>query len=776
MVGPEHVMGLAIGNELELLHNHVKSEACVTELFSGRLWRTFQDRVAEFEAWRGFSAIPVTSVFTASILTDRVQVPFMEDPATGLVNSFLVAATRKYGKRYAFTFNVYPYFDPGIHLNPGTTDGCSLDLPRVICWDQANCLGPNIMAAARRQMLRLTGRTDDLFWIGEIGWSSPRADALGTAMADCEEFSSLETFQTFYEPGMQWNLQIPGGLPGPDHAFYFTLRDALNFGQQDREHQSPMTWQGWAFVALGVILALCIAFTCLYVRSPTVKTLGQMPKGAARTGSQGLRPLIQMLRGIQGLVALLSLRVCAGSRVIGLTEDRCMACRLLMPELEKVAETMAKDRSMLVAQCDVSKESRLAEIYRAWRTPLVMLFPDTRILLPGLQAIFNGQLQHASLVSFTSGPWPLMVTSRSELQEVVQENGRSGTFVGFFRSPQEAGPLQELWPLDCLRRHHRTFAFARWGNESTNESEKELWSWAGLDFGHEALQIKEVQEAKSKIALGIEEIKYSDPVPEEAIVYVRSEDACHFAPSGGFVLYQEGGSAPSKPWASFTWRTEAPWRDQVEAFCAWCERQVLSPAAVFDATRAAALDGTFDWLLLLFAPKSLEASKPLLPWYYWLAAFLYWVAMPLSMLYISANADCQGGPPDVGYLVFGVFLTVHIILVIVAMCQHPTPPGACDCSKGFFLSGPLLIFFMILDHMDMATDAMFVGTAAACSPMIENAYVQSWAAIPVIGAELKFTIEDTRQVTSSLCGGQQNQIPPSQGQLGALPLGAGACF
>ena len=24
-------------------------------------------------------------------------------------------------------------------------DKCSLDLPRVICWDQANCLGPNIM-------------------------------------------------------------------------------------------------------------------------------------------------------------------------------------------------------------------------------------------------------------------------------------------------------------------------------------------------------------------------------------------------------------------------------------------------------------------------------------------------------------------------------------------------------------------------------------------------------------------------------------------------------
>jgi len=297
MVGPKHVMGLAIGNELELLHNHADA-ACVAELFSGgRLWSTFVEHVAEFDRM-GFSGIPVTSVFTASILTDRVQVPFMEDPKTGLVNSFLQDAIRKYGRRYAFTFNVYPYFDPGIHLNPGTTDKCSLDLPRVICWDQANCLGPNIMAAARRQMMRLTGRRDDLFWIGEIGWSSPRAEALGTAMADCEEFSSLETFQTFYNGYLQWNLQVPGALPGPDHAFYFTLRDALNFGQQEHfgllvscqslgckvakpsfraeicplpQPPAGMTWQGWAFVALGVFLAVIIAFTCLYVRSPKIK-------------------------------------------------------------------------------------------------------------------------------------------------------------------------------------------------------------------------------------------------------------------------------------------------------------------------------------------------------------------------------------------------------------------------------------------------------------------------------------------------------------------------
>ena len=30
---------------------------------------------------------------------------------------------------------------------------------------------------------------------------------------------------------------------------------------------------------------------------------------------------------------------------------RCMACRLLMPELEKAADALARDKSMLVAQC-----------------------------------------------------------------------------------------------------------------------------------------------------------------------------------------------------------------------------------------------------------------------------------------------------------------------------------------------------------------------------------------------------------------------------------------
>ena len=36
--------------------------------------------------------------------------------------------------------------DISYHKLPPLQDKCSLDLPRVICWDKPNCLGPNIMA------------------------------------------------------------------------------------------------------------------------------------------------------------------------------------------------------------------------------------------------------------------------------------------------------------------------------------------------------------------------------------------------------------------------------------------------------------------------------------------------------------------------------------------------------------------------------------------------------------------------------------------------------
>lgn len=63
---------------------------------------------------------------------------------------------------------------------------------------------------------------------------------------------------------------------------------------------------------------------------------------------------------------------------------------------------------------------------------------------------------------------------------------------------------------------------------------------------------------------------------------------------------------------------------------------------------------------------------------------------------------------------------------------------------------------MILDHMDMATDAMFVGTAAACSPMIENAYVQPGFDETAL-AQLEPLVGIPPQLWSSYC--RHDQLP-----------------
>merc|ERR1712146_21577 len=53
---------------------------------------------------------------------------------------------------------------------------------------------------------------------------------MGTPVAHCKAWSSVESFQSYYEGFLAWDLRI-NGEPPPDHVFYFTMRDALNYGQ-----------------------------------------------------------------------------------------------------------------------------------------------------------------------------------------------------------------------------------------------------------------------------------------------------------------------------------------------------------------------------------------------------------------------------------------------------------------------------------------------------------------------------------------------------------------
>jgi len=276
MLGPSHVMGFAVGNELELLYTH-GYEDCVDEIWDqGRLWQQFAARVQEIDEM-GFNAVPVTSVFTASVLYGgNSHQPFMNVPGRALVNDFLVNATRRYGARYVFTFNIYPYFDPTLKVDP-PRHTCESALEIATCFGHSHCLMSKAVVLARQRMQQLTRRSYDRFWIGEIGWSSPMTTTLDTAMASCPNFSSLDALHRFYKGFLEWDLTVHG-VRDPDHVFYFTLRDAMNFGYQEHFgllktcqsveckiksnlYRAPpvlrganLRWLKWSYAGLGLVL------------------------------------------------------------------------------------------------------------------------------------------------------------------------------------------------------------------------------------------------------------------------------------------------------------------------------------------------------------------------------------------------------------------------------------------------------------------------------------------------------------------------------------------
>lgn len=237
LLGKEHILGLAVGNELELLWRHKSiSKDCVNELWDmGRLWRTFQSRVHDVDSMgMGLEQLPITSVFTSSIVYSGANsLSFVNIPHQAMVNDFLRNATAKYYSRFVFAVNIYPYFDPTLKVEP-PRHTCETAIEIATCFDSPRCLTNRALAEVRRKVRHLVQNDNFRIWIGEIGWSSPKADALSTDMTSCPTFSSMETLQKFYHNFLKWDMSVSAiGKPEADHAFYFTMRDALNFGNQE---------------------------------------------------------------------------------------------------------------------------------------------------------------------------------------------------------------------------------------------------------------------------------------------------------------------------------------------------------------------------------------------------------------------------------------------------------------------------------------------------------------------------------------------------------------
>eukprot|EP00411_Alexandrium_monilatum_P100574 CAMPEP_0175784896 /NCGR_PEP_ID=MMETSP0097-20121207/79049_1 /TAXON_ID=311494 /ORGANISM="Alexandrium monilatum, Strain CCMP3105" /LENGTH=188 /DNA_ID=CAMNT_0017095791 /DNA_START=170 /DNA_END=736 /DNA_ORIENTATION=- len=150
------------------------------------------------------------------------------------------------------------------------------------------------MKEARKRIEMLTGSNKYYkYWVGETGWSFPQPKTLGTEMASCRAWNSLETFERFYRGFLNWTMLIPDGYRAPDHIFYFSVRTSLNFGFPEyfglidqcnnvtckiktenytepktlmqEHHEALQRWRTKGFIGVGVLVLGSLIGSVVYV-------------------------------------------------------------------------------------------------------------------------------------------------------------------------------------------------------------------------------------------------------------------------------------------------------------------------------------------------------------------------------------------------------------------------------------------------------------------------------------------------------------------------------
>lgn len=266
-LGPDHVFGISVGNEMDLYLLKNKTEFnitvdCINEQWgwnqtdngmnSSYLYRLFDRWTREMDALPGFAEkqIPVTTVLSGvSLANPDPTKPFMDGSpgwfdmdlfGHAMVNTLLENVTKTFGRRFAASLNIYPYFDEnGNHLDFNSTDRCQDTVYTDLCfnngrdrWGNMRCKFIGTAMNFRKKLTQLTNRTDDTFWVAEFGWSYPAATTLKKPMSYCEDFISPKAFVTAYQGFMQWDVTMPEVEP-PSHVFYFTVRNSVNFGETE---------------------------------------------------------------------------------------------------------------------------------------------------------------------------------------------------------------------------------------------------------------------------------------------------------------------------------------------------------------------------------------------------------------------------------------------------------------------------------------------------------------------------------------------------------------
>jgi len=219
LLGKERIMGMAIGQEMDIFRDSRSSvdSACNVELWKGRYWAVLQNRVSDMDS-KGFTEVKVTAVWGLSVL-GSIETPFKEDSAAR-VNSLLSRAHARWGGRWVWTFNAYSVWDRS--LWPDSKRDCAEKARAAVSIQPVK----SILRDIRRRIKQITGKDDDPLWVGENGWPSLAPGSVKKELPFCPEFWSMKALKRAYRNFLSWDMSIGDGLHGPDHAFYFAVRDS----------------------------------------------------------------------------------------------------------------------------------------------------------------------------------------------------------------------------------------------------------------------------------------------------------------------------------------------------------------------------------------------------------------------------------------------------------------------------------------------------------------------------------------------------------------------
>jgi hypothetical protein len=223
-VGKDSVLGFAIGNEMDIFDEKTTDQQCLIELWESRYFTQMTRYVNSIDA-KGFRDTPITIVWAMSVLPSVAGGPWKETP-TAKVNTLVTQAFQTWRERFVWSFNVYAIWDRSLY--PTSAADCEKKSAAAVSISYTQ----NVLKAARQSITATTGNPASTMWVGENGWSSPMAGG-HAEFPWCKDYASVANLQKAYEAFMDWDLSGVDGFTGPEHVFYFTMRDASNFAAKE---------------------------------------------------------------------------------------------------------------------------------------------------------------------------------------------------------------------------------------------------------------------------------------------------------------------------------------------------------------------------------------------------------------------------------------------------------------------------------------------------------------------------------------------------------------